>query len=166
MTTQQTRSQLQLQFTTFFSQQPSPSGSSCMPNPPKRRGPMCGLVNTKNADNKCFLFCYARYLSYLAQGNMKDPQRIKKKEKRSANSLEYGDIDVSAKTEEISIIEERLNIKIRAIAWLQPCKIFTLPIICRHFHHLHQHNGFFTSGRWYSPKLHPQNRFIGILSMN
>ena len=63
-----------------------------------------GLINIKNNDNKCFLWCHIRHLNPLN----KNPQRTTKANKRMANSLGYAndEFPVSKK------IIKRLNKKI------------------------------------------------------
>ena len=50
---------------------------------------MKGLINIKNDDDKCFLWCHVRHLN---QSN-KNPQRITKKNKKLVDSLDQKDIN-------------------------------------------------------------------------
>ena len=43
------------------------------------------LINIKNYDNKCFLWCHIRHLNLVE----KNPQRITKKDKEMINKLDY-----------------------------------------------------------------------------
>ena len=40
-------------------------GSTYIELPDKLKNPMKGLINTKNNDNKCFLWCHIRHLNPL-----------------------------------------------------------------------------------------------------
>ena len=53
-------------------------GSTYIELPDKLKNPMKGLINIKNNDNKCFLWCHIRDLNSVE----KNPQRITKKDKK------------------------------------------------------------------------------------
>ena len=46
---------------------------------------MTGLINIKNNDNKCFLWCFITHLSLLKR----HPERITKEDKKVINDLDY-----------------------------------------------------------------------------
>ena len=50
--------------------------------------PKKGLINIKNKDNKCFLWCHVRHLNPIK----KNSERINKKDKEIANTLNYSGI--------------------------------------------------------------------------
>ena len=50
-------------------------GSSYIDLPVELRSPRKGLINIKNKDEKCFLWCHVRHINLL----IKHPERIKKK---------------------------------------------------------------------------------------
>ena len=50
---------------------------------------MKGLINIKNDDDKCFLWCHVRHLNH----SNKNPQRITKKDKKLVDSLDYKNIN-------------------------------------------------------------------------
>ena len=54
------------------------SGSSSMDLPVELRRPRKGLLNMKNKDKKCFLWCHVRHINLLNT----HPERIKKTEKK------------------------------------------------------------------------------------
>ena len=58
-----------------------------LPNEPKN--PKKGLINIKNNDNKCFLWCHVRHLNLIK----KHLERIKQEDKRLANNLNYEGIE-------------------------------------------------------------------------
>ena len=64
------------------------SGSTYIELPNKLRNPMKGLINIKNNDNKCFLWCHIRHLNQLKT----HPERITKADKSMINDLDYGGI--------------------------------------------------------------------------
>ena len=64
-------------------------GSSYMELPTELRNPKKGLINIKNKDDECFRCCHIRHLN----PQDKDPQRIKKEDKKMINELNYDGID-------------------------------------------------------------------------
>ena len=66
-------------------------GSSFVELPNELKNPKKGLINIKNNDNKCFLWCHVRHLNLIK----KHPGRIKTKDKRLANNLNYKGIELS-----------------------------------------------------------------------
>ena len=64
-------------------------GSSFVELPNKLNKPKKGLINTKNNDNKCFLWCHVRHLNLIK----KHSERIKAGDKRLANNLNYQGIE-------------------------------------------------------------------------
>ena len=65
------------------------SGSSYMNLPVALRSPRKGLINMKNKDQKCFLWCHIRHVN-LSKEN---PERIKKTNKKIAEKLDYHEIE-------------------------------------------------------------------------
>ena len=55
------------------------SGSSYVDLPVELRSPRKGLINIKNKDEKCFLWCHVRHISLLN----KHPERILKNDKKN-----------------------------------------------------------------------------------
>ena len=53
--------------------------------PSELKNSMKGLINIKNNDNKCFLWCHARHLSLID----KNPQRITKENEEIISNLDY-----------------------------------------------------------------------------
>ena len=64
------------------------SGSSYIELADKLRNPMKGLINIKNNDNKCFLWCHTRHLNSLKT----HPERITKTDKNVISNLDYESI--------------------------------------------------------------------------
>ena len=67
--------------------------SSYLELPKKYAHPRKGLINIKNKNNKCFLWCHVRHLDLDCS---KDPCRISKKDKEVADKLDYSGIDIPA----------------------------------------------------------------------
>ena len=69
------------------------AGSSYFSLPPELRNSMKGLINLKNKDIKCFKWCHVRLLN----PQNKDPDRIKKQDKKTEATLDYRGIDFPIK---------------------------------------------------------------------
>ena len=65
------------------------SGSSYMDLPVELRSPRKGLINIKNKDQKCFLWCHVRHIN----PSKEHPERIKKTDKKIAEKLDYDRIE-------------------------------------------------------------------------
>ena len=64
-------------------------GSSYIELPMELRNPKKGLINIKNKDDECFIWCHIRHLN----SQEKNPQRIKKEDKKMINELSYEGIE-------------------------------------------------------------------------
>ena len=64
-------------------------GSTYIELPDKLNNPMKGLINIKNNDNKCFLWCHTRHLNLVKT----HPERITKEDKKMINDLDYEGIN-------------------------------------------------------------------------
>ena len=65
------------------------SGSSYMDLPVELKSPRKGLINIKNKDKKCFLWCHVRHINLSSN----HPERILKNDKKIAEELNYDGID-------------------------------------------------------------------------
>ena len=65
------------------------NGSSYIELPTELRNPKKGLININNKDDECFRWCHIRH----SNPQEKDPQRIKKEDKKMINELNYDGID-------------------------------------------------------------------------
>ena len=65
------------------------NGSSYIELSTELRNPKKGLINIKNEDDECFRWCHIRHL----KPQEKNPQRIKKEDKKMINELNYDGID-------------------------------------------------------------------------
>ena len=64
-------------------------GNTYIELPDELKSPVKGLINTKNNDNKCFLWCHVRDLNLVAR----NPQRITRKDRELTNKLNYEGIN-------------------------------------------------------------------------
>ena len=79
------------------------NGSSYIELPMELRNPKKGLINIKNKDDECFRWCHIRHLN--PQG--KDPQRIKKDDKKMINELNYDGIEFPVSQKHYNKVENR-----------------------------------------------------------
>ena len=75
--------------------------------------PMKGLINIKNNDHKCFLWCYARHLHV----NGVKLKRITKRDKEISKSLNYSSADFPVSKKDYAIIEVTNKININAFSY-------------------------------------------------
>ena len=57
--------------------------------PDELKNPIKGLINIKNNDNKCFLWCHIRHLNLVER----NPQRITRKDRELINKFDYEGIN-------------------------------------------------------------------------
>ena len=74
------------------------SGSSYINLPAELRNPKKGLINIKNKDQKCFLWCHVRHINPLK----KHPERIKKNRQKFAEKLDYDEIEFPVQEKDFS----------------------------------------------------------------
>ena len=82
------------------------SGSSYMDLPVELRSPRKGLINIKNKDKKCFLWCHVRHIN-PSKGH---PERIKKTDKKVDEKLDYDGIEFPVQENDFNKIEVKNNI--------------------------------------------------------
>ena len=88
-------------------------GSSCIPLAVGLRNSTKGLVNLKTDDNECFRWCHIRYLN----PQEKDPQRIKKSDKRMVEDLNYQDIEFPVSAKDYTKIEVQNSINVNVFGY-------------------------------------------------
>ena len=88
-------------------------GSSFVKLPNELKNPKKGLINIKNNDNKCFLWCHVRHLHLIK----KHPERINKEDKRLANNLNYEGIEFPISKIDYCNIEKQNNICINMFCY-------------------------------------------------
>ena len=81
--------------------------------PHKLKDSMKGLINIKNNDNKCFLWCRIRHLNPLER----HPERITKADKNMVNNLDYEGIEFPVSRKDYSKIEQKNNICINVFCY-------------------------------------------------
>ena len=81
--------------------------------PVELRSPRKRLINIKNKDEKCFLWCHVRHIN----PSKEHPERILKTDKNIAEKLNYDGIEFPVQEKDLNKIEVENNICINV--WLQ-----------------------------------------------
>ena len=89
------------------------SGSSYMDLTVDLRSPRKGIINIKNKDQKCFLWCHVRHIN----PSKEHPERIKKTDKKIAEKLDYDGIEFPVQEKDFSKIEVKNNICINVFGY-------------------------------------------------
>ena len=89
------------------------AGSSYIPLPRELNNSMKGLINLKNKDNECFKWCHVRFVN----PQDKHPDRIKKQDKKIANTLDYRGINFTMKARDYELVEERFNFNVNVFGY-------------------------------------------------
>ena len=79
-------------------------GSSYIELPIELRSPKKGLINIKNKDQKCFLWCHVRHIN----PSKEHPGAIKKVDQRLASNLNYDEIEFSVKEKTLIKLKYRI----------------------------------------------------------
>ena len=97
-------------------------GSSYIQLPEELRHHRKGLINMKNEDNECFRWCHIRHLN----PQDKDPQRIKKSDKKYIENLDYSGIEFPVTIKQYNKIEKQNEININVFGYenKQPYPIY------------------------------------------
>ena len=74
---------------------------------------MKGLINIKNKDLKCFLWCHIR----LINPTNTFPEIIKKKDKEIVSTLYYSDIHFPMKIHDYELVEERFEMNVNVFCY-------------------------------------------------
>ena len=82
------------------------SGSFHMDLPVELRIPKKGLINIKNKDQKCFLWCYVRHINPVKE----HPERIKKNDKKIVKKLDFDEIEFPVQEKNFNKTEVKNNI--------------------------------------------------------
>ena len=88
-------------------------GSSYIELPKELRNPKKGLINIKNKDDECFRWCHIRHLN----PQEKDPQRIKKEDKKMINELNYEGIEFPVSQKHCKKVEKQNSIRINVLGY-------------------------------------------------
>ena len=89
------------------------NGSSFVELPNELKNAKNGLIDIKNNDNKCFLWCHVRHLKLIK----KHPERINKEDKKLANNLNYKGIELPISKNDYCKIEKQNNIHINVFCY-------------------------------------------------
>ena len=81
--------------------------------PVELKSPRKGLINIKNKDKKCFLWCHVRHINLLN----KHPERILKNDKKIAEELNYDGIEFPVQEKDFNKIEVKNNICINVFGY-------------------------------------------------
>ena len=89
------------------------SGSSYVKLPAELRSSKKGLINIKNNDQKCFLWCHVRHINPVKMY----PERITQNNEKLANDLDYDGIGFLVREKDFSKIETKNNICINVFCY-------------------------------------------------
>ena len=81
--------------------------------PAELRSPKKGLINIKNNDPKCFLWCHVSHINPI----MIHPERITRENKKVANDLDYDRVEFPVQEKDLSDIEKKNNICINVFCY-------------------------------------------------
>ena len=88
-------------------------GSNYIKLPDKLNHPKSGLIDIKNKDNKCFLWCHVRHLNPLDDNST----RITRADKMLADDLDYSGITFTVCEDDYSDIEDKNSININVFSY-------------------------------------------------
>ena len=88
-------------------------GTSYIKLPEELSNPMKGLINPKNEDNKCFLWCHIRHLNPL----QRNPQSITKADREYVKRLDYTGVTFPVTIKDIDRIEKQNQINVNVFGW-------------------------------------------------
>ena len=89
------------------------SGRSYVQLPVELKSPKKGLINIKNSDQKCFLWCHVRHINLVKI----NPERITQNEKNLANDVDYDGVGFLVREKDFSKIETKNNICINVFCY-------------------------------------------------
>ena len=98
------------------------SESSCMNLPVELRNPRKGLINIKNKDQKCFLWCHVRHINPSKEPperirkidkklvkHITNPEEVTQEDKEFISNLDFDGIESPLQTKDFSKIEIKNN---------------------------------------------------------
>ena len=88
-------------------------GSSYISLPENLRNSMKGLINLKNKDGKCFIWCHVR----LINPTNSHPEGINKRDKKIAANLNYSDIAFPLDINDYEKIEDRFQMQVNVFGY-------------------------------------------------
>ena len=106
------------------------SGSSYMDLPVELKSPRKGLINIKNKDQKCFLWCHVRHINPSKEHQEKirkvdkklvkhitNPEKFTQEDKELISDLDYDGIEFPVQEKDFSKIEVKNNICINVFGY-------------------------------------------------
>ena len=88
-------------------------GNSYIPLPKELRNSKKGLINLKNEDNKCFLWCHIRHKNPVKI----HPERVKMSDKEFVQKLDYSGITFPMQIKDVGKIEKQNSININIFGY-------------------------------------------------
>ena len=88
-------------------------GSSFIELPKELKNSKKGLINLRNTDNKCFMWCHVRHLNPVSD----NASRIKSVDKKIASALDNGGVEFPVKVKDVSVIEDKNEICINVFSY-------------------------------------------------
>ena len=88
-------------------------GSSFIELPEELKISKKGLINLRNKDNKCFLWCHVRHLNPVSD----NASRIKRVDKKIASALDYDRVEFPVKVIDVRVIEDKNEICINVFSY-------------------------------------------------
>ena len=88
-------------------------GSSFIELPVELKNSKKALINLRNTDNKCFMWCHVRHLNPVSD----NASRIKRVDKKIASILDYGGVEFPVKIKDIDVIEDKNEISINVFSY-------------------------------------------------
>ena len=81
--------------------------------PAELKSPRKGLISIKSKDKNCFLWCHVRHVNPLKE----HPERITKKDKKTAEKLDNDGTDFTVREYDFAKIEKKNNICINVFCY-------------------------------------------------
>ena len=88
-------------------------GSTYIELPDELKNPVKGLINIKNNDNKCSLWCHVRHLNFVKR----NPQKIAKEDEKMIRELNYEGIKFPVSRKDYCKIERQNSICINVFCY-------------------------------------------------
>ena len=88
-------------------------GSSFIELPKELSSPKKGLINLRNKDNKCFMWCHVRHLNLVND----HVSRIKKIDRKIADTLDYDVMEFPVGFKDVGVIEDKNEICINVFSY-------------------------------------------------
>ena len=88
-------------------------GGSYIPLPKVLNNSMKGLINLKNKDHKCFMWCHVRLINHTKS----HPERINKQDKKTTANLSYSDIVFPLDINDYEKFEDRFQMKVNVLGY-------------------------------------------------